>query len=104
MDWIQENERLVSGVEYNRATEGFAFPAPSSDWGTVTHSMMVLPNPKRRWWSFWRPRHIVIKNALLGDTAIASAAADFPIQLGSAVATDVATGALVADTIIEAQT
>lgn len=60
----------ADGAEYARA-EGFAFPAPSSDWGTVTHSMMVLPNPKRRWWSFWRPRHIVIKSTLLGDEATA---------------------------------
>lgn len=38
-------------------TEGFAFPSPTSYWGMMTHA--VMPNPKRRWWSFWRPRVIV---------------------------------------------
>lgn len=34
------------------------FPAPTADWGTVTH--VTMRNPNWRWWAFWRPRVILM--------------------------------------------
>lgn len=35
------------------------FQEPLASWGTVTHCLM--PNPKWRWWAFWRPRTLVFE-------------------------------------------
>lgn len=62
----------VDGAEYQRAPEGLAaFPSPTADWGKVTH--VAMPNPRRRWWSFWRPRVVVITKPvqmILGSGAV----------------------------------
>ena len=39
-------------------TAPIKYPTPTSEWGTVTH--VAIPNPRWRWWAFWRPRGIVV--------------------------------------------
>lgn len=36
------------------------FPTPSPGLGTVTHMALLVANPNWRWWSFWRPRTIML--------------------------------------------
>jgi hypothetical protein len=35
------------------------FPTPSADWGQIAGAL--VPNPRWRWWAFWRPRAIVLR-------------------------------------------
>ena len=49
------------------------FQAPTVNWGTATHMAIYGPNPKRKWWSFWRP-----KTALLYHGSL-----DKPFHIGS---------------------
>lgn len=79
--------REVSGAEYQRTEPDVIFPSPTADWGTITHA--VVPNPKRRWWSFWRPRVLV-------QTISA------PIRLSNyAVASDAAGGTLSPEAVMK---
>lgn len=35
------------------------FPAPSADWGKV--EAFMTPNPRWRWWAFWRRRTTIFR-------------------------------------------
>ena len=40
-------------------SERIAFPPTGSDFGHVTH--IIVSNPSWRWWSFWRPRTLMLE-------------------------------------------
>jgi hypothetical protein len=34
------------------------FKEAMSEWGSITHAIVRLPNTKRRWWQLWKRRYI----------------------------------------------
>jgi len=64
----QPNQNCISSLDAQTATDevipeyiltGAIFPPPGANWGEIRYAL--IPNPRWRWWFFWRPRTIVMK-------------------------------------------
>lgn len=50
--------KLTGDLVASHVLQPIHFPAPSASWGRIIKA--TIPNPKWRWWTFWRPRVLML--------------------------------------------